>query len=45
MLTRLTGKVGQVVPAFTANMFAVATNRTNKIKQGKMARLLSSLPK
>jgi hypothetical protein len=33
------------VPALTANMFAQATDRTNKTKQGKLAAPLSSLPK
>jgi hypothetical protein len=33
------------VPDLTANMFASATDRTNRIKQGKLAEPLSSLPK
>jgi hypothetical protein len=33
------------VPALTANIFAVATIRTNKTKNGRIAGHLSSLPK
>jgi hypothetical protein len=33
------------VPTLTANVFAVATNRTNKTKQGRLAGSISSPPK
>jgi hypothetical protein len=32
------------VPVLTANIFAAATNRTNKMKQGRQARPLNRLP-
>ncbi len=47
--TRQAGQQGRlvrsvVVPASTANIFAAASIRTNKTKQGRLAGPLSSLP-
>jgi hypothetical protein len=43
---RQLGKQGSIaVPTFTVNIFAAATSRTNKIKQGSLREPLSSLIK